>query len=88
MIILDTNIASEPLKPKPDAIVLGWLDRQTPATLFAHLSQSLHTTSRATPPQGALTYESWESAQLALRLDPRIGTIRAVNVSVPILHGN
>ena len=34
MIILDTNIVSEPLKPKPDAVVLEWLDRQTPATLY------------------------------------------------------
>jgi predicted nucleic acid-binding protein len=34
MIILDTNVVSEPLKPAPDAAVLRWLDRQGPATLF------------------------------------------------------
>ena len=34
MIILDTNIVSEPLKPKPDAAVLAWLDRQAPETLY------------------------------------------------------
>jgi toxin FitB len=34
MIILDTNVVSEPLKPSPDANVLSWLSRQTPATLF------------------------------------------------------
>jgi predicted nucleic acid-binding protein len=34
MIILDTNLVSEPLKPKPAAIVLEWLDRQAPETLF------------------------------------------------------
>jgi len=34
MIILDTNIVSEPLKPKPDRAVLEWLDRQAPATLY------------------------------------------------------
>jgi toxin FitB len=34
MIILDTNIVSEPLKPQPDPAVLGWLDRQVPATLY------------------------------------------------------
>jgi predicted nucleic acid-binding protein len=34
MIILDTNVVSEPLKPSPDAAVLGWLDRQGPATLY------------------------------------------------------
>ena len=34
MIILDTNLVSEPLKPKPDAAVLTWLDRQSPETLY------------------------------------------------------
>jgi toxin FitB len=33
MIILDTNVVSEPLKPKPDAAVLNWLDAQDPQTL-------------------------------------------------------
>lgn len=34
MIVLDTNVVSEPLKPGPDAAVLDWLDRQRPGTLF------------------------------------------------------
>jgi len=34
MIILDTNLVSEPLKPTPDAAVLAWLDRQAPETLY------------------------------------------------------
>jgi predicted nucleic acid-binding protein len=34
MIILDTNVVSEPLKPKPSAVVLAWLDRQAPETLY------------------------------------------------------
>lgn len=34
MIILDTNVVSEPLKPGPNAAVLRWLDRQAPATLY------------------------------------------------------
>ncbi len=34
MIILDTNVISEPLRPRPDPVVLQWLDRQSPATLF------------------------------------------------------
>ena len=34
MIILDTNVVSEPLKPRPDPMVLRWLDRQGPATLY------------------------------------------------------
>lgn len=34
MIILDTNVVSEPLKPSPDHVVLDWLDRQSPDTLY------------------------------------------------------
>ncbi len=34
MIVLDTNVVSEPLKPTPDAALLRWLARQAPETLF------------------------------------------------------
>jgi predicted nucleic acid-binding protein len=34
VILLDTNVVSEPLKPRPDAAVLGWLDAQAPQTLW------------------------------------------------------
>ncbi|MDR2000318.1 MAG: type II toxin-antitoxin system VapC family toxin [Zoogloeaceae bacterium] len=33
MILLDTNVISEPLKPRPDAAVLAWLDAQAVDTL-------------------------------------------------------
>lgn len=34
MIIIDTNVLSEPLKPRPDQAVIAWLDTQVPANLF------------------------------------------------------
>ncbi len=34
MIILDTNVVSEPLRPRPNREVLDWLDRQSPETLY------------------------------------------------------
>ncbi|APW43086.1 type II toxin-antitoxin system VapC family toxin [Rhodoferax saidenbachensis] len=34
MIILDTNVVSEPLKPEPDPAVLDWLNAQAPETLY------------------------------------------------------
>lgn len=34
MIILDTNVISEPLGPSPDATVLKWLDQQEIETLY------------------------------------------------------
>jgi toxin FitB len=34
LIILDTNVVSEPLRSKPDANVLNWLDQQDIQTLY------------------------------------------------------
>lgn len=34
MIILDTNVLSEPLRASPSASVVGWLDAQSVETLF------------------------------------------------------
>ncbi len=34
MMILDTNVVSEPLKPAPNPAVLDWLNAQEPQTLF------------------------------------------------------
>ena len=34
MIVLDTNVISEPLKPAPEAAVLDWLNAQEPQTLY------------------------------------------------------
>ena len=34
MIVLDTNVISEPLKPLADPVVLRWLDAQDPETLY------------------------------------------------------
>ena len=34
MILLDTNVVSEPLRPQPDPRVIAWLDRQVAETLF------------------------------------------------------
>lgn len=34
MIILDTNIISEGIRPKPDPMVERWLDSQAPSALF------------------------------------------------------
>ncbi len=34
MIVLDTNVVSEPLKPQPEPTVLDWLNEQAPETLY------------------------------------------------------
>ena len=34
MILLDTNVVSEPLRPAPDADVVAWIDAQALETLF------------------------------------------------------
>lgn len=34
MILLDTNVVSEPLKPRPDPAVVQWLNTQAPEDLY------------------------------------------------------
>ena len=34
MILLDTNVVSEPLRPEPDSAVIAWIDAQPLETLF------------------------------------------------------
>ncbi|QEH37824.1 Toxin FitB [Aquisphaera giovannonii] len=34
MIVLDTNVVSEAMKPKPAAVVVDWLDEQAAETLY------------------------------------------------------
>ncbi len=34
MIVIDTNVVSEPLKPQADTAVLAWLDRQAEQVLY------------------------------------------------------
>jgi predicted nucleic acid-binding protein len=34
MIVLDTNVISEPLKPRANPVVTRWLDKQEPETLY------------------------------------------------------
>jgi hypothetical protein len=34
MILLDTNIVSEPWKPRPDPQIVAWIDAQAVETLF------------------------------------------------------
>ena len=34
MILLDTNVVSEPLRPAPDIRVIAWIDAQRVETLF------------------------------------------------------
>ena len=34
MIVLETNVVSEPLRPAPAQAVIDWLDAQAPATLY------------------------------------------------------
>lgn len=34
MIILDTMVLSEPMKPQPDPAVIAWLDQQVPSDLY------------------------------------------------------
>ncbi|WP_068635117.1 type II toxin-antitoxin system VapC family toxin [Thauera butanivorans] len=53
MIILDTNVISEPFKKQPNPDVLGWIDRQNPLTLYlATVSLAEVLTGIARMPEG------------------------------------
>lgn len=53
MIVVDTNVISEPFKRQPDARVLAWLDSQAPATLYlATMTLAEIMTGIATAPPG------------------------------------
>lgn len=61
MIILDTHVVSEPLKPAPDAAVLSWLNVQEPQTLYLtsiSLAELLSGIA-ALPTDAAATHSSW-----------------------------
>lgn len=64
MIVLDTNVVSEPMKPGGSAAVLAWLDRQVADTLYLTATslaellagiQSLPEGKRKAGPDAALT---------------------------------
>lgn len=80
MIILDTNLVSEPLKPMPRPGVVHWLNAQEPATLFItsiHLAELL--AGVETMPQGK------RRDALALALANQVGALfedRVLNFDV------
>jgi hypothetical protein len=41
MILLDTNVISEPLRRAPEARVINWIDAQSLETLFLSAIESL-----------------------------------------------
>ena len=53
MIVIDTNVISEPFKRRREQAVIDWLDRQAPATLYlAAMSLAEVLTGLAIMPQG------------------------------------
>ncbi len=71
MILLDTNVISEAMKPQPDQAVLHWLDQQAAETLFL----SSVTVAELAYGIGALP-EGRRKANLSAALDSVLGLFR------------
>jgi toxin FitB len=75
MILLDTNVVSEPLRPQPDRRVLAWLDSQAVETLYlSTISLSELLLGVANLPQGKrrITLTTALSGQIASLFANRI----------------
>lgn len=75
MILLDTNLVSEPLRPAPDPRVLAWLDAQSVETLYLStisLSELLLGVEVLPPGRRRSTLVTALRAQIAGLFGPRI----------------
>jgi toxin FitB len=75
VIVLDTNVISEPLKPEPDSTVVAWLDRQVRETLYLTVTSlaEIETGLALLPPGKRRSgLERGLSAQIAQFFGPRI----------------
>ena len=50
MILLDTNVVTEPLRPAPDARVIEWIDAQPVETIFLSVSLACRPMSASSEP--------------------------------------
>ena len=63
MIILDTNVLSELLRPSPEARVMAWLDEQPRASLFTSaLTQGEILYGIRLIPEGQRRKKLWDAA--------------------------
>jgi toxin FitB len=80
VIVLDTNVISEPLRPEPDFAVVAWLDRQARETLYLTVTSlaELETGVALLPPGKRRSgLENGLSALIAQFFGPRILAVTA-----------
>ena len=73
--LLDTNVVSETVKPRPDKAVLHWIETQIPADLFlaAQTIGELVRGARKVREQARRErFERWIEQDLALQFDGRV----------------
>lgn len=79
--LLDTNVISEPLKPRPDVNVLRWLDEANENELFISVVTFAELRSgidRLAPSARQRQFEDWYQNELPFRFDRRILSIDPV----------
>lgn len=73
--LLDTNVVSEPMRPRPETAVVRWLAAHSPAELFlasitvGELVQGVHRLSRADARE---RYDHWIHAELIRQFEGHV----------------
>lgn len=73
--LLDTNIVSETVRPKPEPKVLGWLERQNPSELFLAamtIGELMRGARKVKDEQRRQTFEKWIDEDLSQQFEGRI----------------
>ena len=73
--LLDTNIVSETVRPRPEESVLDWLEAQTPADLFLAaqtLGELVRGARKVKEAARRERYESWIDRELAWQFEGRV----------------
>ncbi len=73
--LLDTNIVSETIKPKPESLVLDWLEAQTPTELFLAaqtLGELIRGARKAKDETRRMRLQSWIEYDLAGQFEGQI----------------
>ena len=73
--LLDTNVVSETIRPRPEQTVLGWIEAQLPTDLFiaAQTMGEIVRDARKVKEQARRErFERWIEQDLALQFDGRI----------------
>ena len=75
MIVIDTNVVSETVRPRPAKMVLDWIERQIPTDLFLAaqtIGELVRGARKAREQERRERFERWIEQDLARQFDGRV----------------